>query len=96
MRRHLVGLLAAAPALLFLSGCGTLSTASAVDTRPRLAHVPESVMRDCDPATYIPAGADQDVRYRLWGQDRQALADCRALNAAKGAVIRAYQGQETK
>ncbi len=50
-------------------------------------------MRDCDPATYIPAGADEDVQYRLWGQDRKALEDCQALNAAKGAAIRAYQGQ---
>lgn len=96
MRLHLLPLLAALPALLSLRGCETLSTASAVDTRPRLAHVPESVMRDCDPATYIPAGASEDMRYRLWGQDRQTLADCRALNVAKGAAIRAYQGQGTK
>jgi hypothetical protein len=48
-------------------------------------------MADCREASYIPPNTMRDDEYRLWGQDRKALADCRALNAAKAATITALQ-----
>lgn len=50
-------------------------------------------MQDCRPAGFIPEGASADGLWRLWGADRQALADCAALNEAKREAIRALQSQ---
>ncbi|MBF2715740.1 hypothetical protein [Agrobacterium vitis] len=58
----------------------------------RKPNVSAAVMADCAELAYIPAGVDRDDEYRLWGQDRKALADCRALNAAKAATINSLQG----
>ncbi|WP_429925041.1 hypothetical protein ACQY1H_06680 [Agrobacterium vitis] len=49
-------------------------------------------MADCAGPAFIPAGADREKEYRLWGQDRKALVDCRALNTAKADTINALQG----
>jgi hypothetical protein len=49
-------------------------------------------MADCREAAFIPPKTQREDEYRLWGQDRQALADCRALNAAKAATINAFKG----
>lgn len=80
-------------ALSCLTACGTLSTASVVDTRARTAHVSESVKRACAEPVQIPAGIARAEEWRLWGRDRQALVDCAALNAAKGEAISALEGQ---
>lgn len=50
-------------------------------------------MRGCVDPVLIPAGTDRNAEYRLWGRDRQALADCKALDAAKGRTIMALTGQ---
>ncbi|MCM2472171.1 hypothetical protein HGO38_01600 [Rhizobium sp. CG5] len=41
----------------------------------------------------IPKGVGQDDQWRLWGQDRRALADCKQRDAAKAAVIAAFETQ---
>lgn len=50
-------------------------------------------MRNCAIPVLIPAGASRPTEYRLWAQDREALVDCGALNAAKGRTITALTGQ---
>lgn len=84
-------LLLALPVLLSLKGCETLSTAS--DAEAKSPHVSASVMRNCAIPVLIPAGASRPTEYRLWAQDREALVDCGALNAAKGRTITALTGQ---
>ena len=81
--------------MLSLKGCETLSTPSAQPTADRKATVSAGIMADCMAPVFIPAGADREKEYRLWGQDRKALVDCRALNAAKANTINALQGDGT-
>ncbi|MUO27412.1 hypothetical protein BBL01_005395 [Agrobacterium vitis] len=65
---------------------------SAPPSHDRRPNVSAAVMAECPNLTFIPADVDRDDEYRLWGQDRKALADCRALNAAKAAIINSLQG----
>ena len=69
---------------------------SAVDEGRALAHVSESVKRDCAPLVVIPPGTTREDEWVLWGRDRQAFVDCRALNAAKGVAIEALERQVAK
>ncbi|MCL6708610.1 hypothetical protein M8R20_16575 [Pseudomonas sp. R2.Fl] len=52
--------------------------------------------RDCQAPVAIPPGLGREEGWRLWGQDRQALVDCGALNAAKAQAIEALEGQGAK
>jgi len=90
-RIALAALVLSLPALLSLKGCETLSTPS--DAEPRTAHVSASIRQGCADPVFIPAGIDRNAEYRLWGQDRIALVDCKQRDAAKGKAIDALTGQ---
>ncbi|MFB9911378.1 hypothetical protein [Rhizobium paknamense] len=71
-----------------LSGCAARSTlsGSADDRRPTTS---ASVLADCASPVEIPRDPPPDLQHQLWAADRLALADCKALNRAKGRALAA-------
>lgn len=50
-----------------------------------------AVMQGCADPVSVPRAAGQDDQWRLWSADRRALEECKRLDTAKAATIRAMQ-----
>lgn len=67
-----------------------------VASEPRSAHASVSLKAACADPVLIPPDPRDEEQWRLWGQDRAALAQCKAMNAAKAAALDALEGQGTR
>lgn len=79
---------------LFLGACQSTSTRSVSVIAP-IAKIPDTLLGECKDPVEIPERNLKSTEVaKLWGQDRQSLADCRDDKHAENLAVRVQQRED--